>query len=363
MLKKAIHFLTVCFVLAMATCTAGLVSAAFAQGEQATVTGIVTDESGAVVPNARVTVTNIETRVTREAQTNGEGQYRVPYLSPGRYELTVESKGFSMAKIELTLTLGLTATIDVPLKAGAVTETVLVEAGAIELERQTASLGNVMNNQQIVELPLLNRDPYGLVTLAPGVVDRVSSGNTGTGPIINGGRSNTSEVLLDGAESRNSTTNDVNYSPPLETVQEVKVVTNNMSAEFGRSGGGVILAASRSGTNKWHGSLYEFIRNDALNANSWSNNRVGLARSPFHRNQYEGTLGGPVLLPRFGEGGRQPGYNGRNRTFFFISYEGLRLRQPKVSSEQVPSVVARTAAIPAARRYLKLSLFPYAPAP
>src|SRR6267378_4079972 len=155
MLKNAIYFLTVCFLFAMATCAAGSVSSAFAQGEQATITGIVTDESGAVIPNARVSVTNIETRVTREAQTNDEGQYRVPYLSPGRYEVTVESRGFSMAKLELSLTLGLTATIDVPLKAGAVTETVLVEAAGIELERQTASLGNVMNTQQIVELPLL----------------------------------------------------------------------------------------------------------------------------------------------------------------------------------------------------------------
>jgi hypothetical protein len=198
-----------------------------------------------------------------------------------------------------------------------------------------------MNTQQIVELPLLNRDPYGLVTLAPGVVDRVSSGNTGTGPIINGGRSNTSEVLLDGAESRNSTTNDINYSPPLETVQEVKVITNNMSAEFGRSGGGVILAASRSGTNKWHGSAYEFLRNDALNANSFSNNRVGLARSPFHRNQYGGTFGGPVLLPRFGEGGRQPGYNGRNRTFFFVAFEQTKQRSPQDIIGTVPTLLQR----------------------
>src|SRR5438128_3297551 len=131
MLKNAVHLLTVCFLLAMATCTAGFVSAAFAQGEQATITGIVTDESGAVIPNARVAATNVETRVTREAQTNGEGQYRVPYLSPGRYQVTVESQGFSTAQVEVSLTLGLTATINVPLKAGAVTETVMVEAGGI----------------------------------------------------------------------------------------------------------------------------------------------------------------------------------------------------------------------------------------
>jgi len=340
MLKNAIHLLTVWVVLVAAASTV-FVSTAWAQGEQATITGIVTDESGAVIPNARVAVTNIETRVIREAQTNGEGQYRVPYLSPGRYQVTVDSKGFSTAQIEVSLTLGLTATINVSLKAGAVSETVMVEAGGIELERQTASLGNVLNSQQIIELPLLDRNPYSLVTLAPGVVDRVSSGNPGTGPIINGGRSNTSEVLLDGAESRNSTTNDINYNPPLETVQEVKVITNNMSAEFGRSGGGVILAATRSGTNKWHGSLYEFLRNDKLNANSWSNNRVGLPRSPFHKNQYGGTFGGPVLLPRFGEGGHQPWYSGRNRTFFFVALEQTRQGVPDDLIANVPTLLQR----------------------
>jgi Carboxypeptidase regulatory-like domain/TonB dependent receptor len=340
MLKNAIRLLTVWFVLGAAATTM-YVSTAWAQGEQATITGIVTDESGAVIPNARVAATNIETRVTREAQTNGEGQYRVPYLSPGRYQVTVESQGFGTAQVEVSLTLGLTATINVLLKAGAVTETVMVEAGGVELERQTASLGNVLNSQQIIELPLLDRNPYSLVTLAPGVVDRVSSGNPGTGPIINGGRSNTSEVLLDGAESRNSTTNDINYNPPLETVQEVKVITNNMSAEFGRSGGGVILAATRSGTNQWHGSLYEFLRNDKLNANSWSNNRVGLPRSPFHKNQYGGTFGGPVLLPRFGEGGHQPGYSGRNRTFFFVAFEQTKQRVPDDLIANVPTLLQR----------------------
>jgi len=127
MLKNTLHFLTVCFVLAMGTCAAGFFSTAFAQGEQATITGIVTDESGAVIPNARVAVTNVETGVTRETQTNGEAQYRVPYLPPGKYRLTVESQGFSKVQIELSLTLGLTATVDLSLKAGAVTETVIVD--------------------------------------------------------------------------------------------------------------------------------------------------------------------------------------------------------------------------------------------
>src|SRR5262249_59944677 len=125
-------------------------------------------------------------------------------------------------------------------------------------------LGNVVASSQMLQLPLSGRNPYSLVPLAAGVMP---AGGTGTGPIINGGRSNTSEVLLDGAESRNSTTNDIQYTPPLEAVAEFKVITNNFSSEFGRSGGGVLTVASRSGSNDLHGSFYEFFRNDKLNAN------------------------------------------------------------------------------------------------
>ena len=178
-----------------------------------------------------------------------------------------------------------------------------------------------------------------MVTLAPGVVPR---GNPGSGPIINGGRSNTSEILLDGAETRNSTTNDINYAPPLETVQEFKVITNSMSSEFGRSGGGVLTAVTPSGSNEFHGSIYEFLRNDKLNANSWSNNRVGLQRSPFRRNEYGFAVGGPVYLPRFGEGDRQPGYNGRNKTFFFVNWEQTRQRSPDDTIATVPTELERS---------------------
>ncbi|PYQ17814.1 MAG: TonB-dependent receptor, partial [Acidobacteria bacterium] len=121
----------------------------------------------------------------------------------------------------------------------------------------------------------MGRNPYSLVTLAPGVVDR---GNAGTGPLVNGARSNSTAVLLDGAEQLNSTTNDLNYTPPLESLQEFKVVTNGLSAEFGRTGGGVITSATRSGTNDFHGSAYGYVRSDVLNANSWTNKRNNVAR-------------------------------------------------------------------------------------
>src|SRR5206468_5691304 len=168
-----------------------------------------------------------------------------------------------------TIRVGLTATVDLVLKAGPVQNEVTVTVHAADLELESPALGNVVTGRQMLQLPLVGRNPYSLVTLAPGVVDR---GNTGTGPIINGARSNSTSVLLDGAEQRNSTTNDLNYSPPLESVQEFRVVTNGLSAEFGRTGGGIITAATRSGTNGLHGSVYGYMRKDKFNANSWTNN-------------------------------------------------------------------------------------------
>src|SRR5439155_19452990 len=153
----------------------------------------------------------------------------------------------------LALRAGMTAPVDLTLKPGAVAAEVTGTARAVQLQLHESKLGQLISGRQMIELPLVGRNPYSLVTLAPGVVDR---GNTGTGPLINGGRSNSTGVMLDGAEQRNSTTNDLNYSPPLESVQEFKVVTNGLSAEFGRTGGGIITAGTRSGTNALHGSVH-----------------------------------------------------------------------------------------------------------
>ena len=269
------------------------VAALFAQVEQATVTGTVTDQSGAVVPGAKVVVENTATGVAARTETNSEGNYRVPYLHPGIYDVSVESQGFQKARVaKINLTVGLIATIDVKLEIGAVANEIRVEANAVLLEQQSSSLGSVVSGRQLTELPLMGRSPYALVNLAPGVVP---AGNEGTGPIINGGRSNTSEVLLDGAETRNSTTNDIAYRPPLEAVQEFKVITNGFSSEYGRSGAGVLTVATRSGTNTLHGSLYEFLRNEKLNANPWANNRTGQPRTMLRHNEYGVSAGGPGL--------------------------------------------------------------------
>jgi hypothetical protein len=308
-----------------------LLCPAFGQVEQAAITGAVTDQTDAFVAGAQVMVTNTRTGVKAITQTNSEGYYSVPYLAPGEYSVAVESTGFKKASVTgLVLSVGLTATINVKLEIGAVQNEIRVEANAVQLEQQSATLGNVVTGSMMLEFPLSGRNPYSLVSMAPGVMP---AGNTGTGPIVNGGRSNTSEVLLDGAESRNSTTNDVNYTPPLEAVEEFKVITNNFSSEYGRSGGGVLTAASRSGTNALHGSFYEFLRNDKLNANGWTNNRNSAAKPPFRRNEYGFATGGPVYVPKV--------YDGRNKSFFFLNFEQVKQRSPESVVTTIPTALQR----------------------
>jgi hypothetical protein len=310
----------------------GLRPATLAQIDQGTITGTVTDQLGAVVPKAQVIVTNTRTQVKRETQTNEEGHYRVPYLSPGQYELTAESQGFSKGRVVgIELTVGLTATINVSLAAGTLQlEAVTVTTTPVQLERQTATLGNVFVSSQMIELPNPGRNPYDLLTLAPGVAPIVGGG---AGSLINGGRISTTEILLDGAETRNTTSGGIAYTPPLEAVGEFKVITNSMSAEFGRSGGGVLTASTRSGTNTLHGSFYEFLQNDKLNANSFFNNLRSVERNPYRRNEYGFSVSGPVYLPRI--------YNGKDRTFFFVNWEQSKSRSPYLLVATVPTELER----------------------
>jgi hypothetical protein len=305
--------------------------AAFAQIEQANITGSVSDATGAIVPDALVRVTNMRTKVAAETRSNQSGVYRLPYLSAGESELSVEKEGFESSRVtDIRLTVGLTATVNVSLRTGSLQQEVTVSATAVQLEQASPTLGNVVDSKQIIELPLLGRNPYALLQLAPGVLPK---GGAGAGPIVNGGRSNTSEILLDGAETRNSTTNDIAYTPPLETVQEFKVMTNSFSSEFGRSGGGVLTVATRSGSNELHGALYEFLRNDKLNANSWTSNRNGLPRNAFRRNEYGVAAGGPIYIPR--------AYDGRNRSFFFANWEKIPQRSPDNILVTVPTLAER----------------------
>lgn len=301
----------------------------------ATLTGRITDPSGAVVPQATVVARSEATGLSFTTESTAEGYYALPALPPGRYEVTVSKSGFRTVKQSgLELTVQQTARLDFVLQVGAVVETVEVRAQAPLLDGETATMGQVIGNRQVTELPLLGRNTYALAMLVPGVrnsqgvnnlvIDQISTVSYS----INGQRANSNEFLLDGAPNTAASQNQpvINANPDM--VQEFKVETNTFSAEYGRATGGVFNVVTRSGTNELHFSLYEFLRNDKLNANDFFANRAGTPRAPFRFNQFGGTLGGPVFIPGL--------YNGRNRTFFFANTEIVRFIQGIVFTAVLP---------------------------
>jgi Carboxypeptidase regulatory-like domain len=284
----------------------------FAQVEQGAITGAVVDGTGASVPKAKVTATNQATGTVAATETTDDGYYKIPYLPAGKYKLSVEKEGFAINRVtDVPVLVGQSATINVTLKPGSVHDEVTVTSNAVLIDQVSSSLGYVAGAVQVLELPT-NRSPYSLAILSPGVIN---TGNTGTGYIVNGGRSNTTSILLDGQDTRNNSTLDNAYTPPQETVQEVRFITNSFSAEYGRSNGGVLIAAGKSGTNLLHGSVYDYLKNDDLNANSWSSNKSGVARGRQRHNEYGFSISGPVYIPKV--------YNGKNKTFFFFNWEEI----------------------------------------
>jgi outer membrane receptor protein involved in Fe transport len=308
-----------------------LLSSLPACAQNASISGLLKDPSGAVVPNATVKILGADTGVLRTTTSNGSGYYSASELQPGRYMLTVRAAGFeTVSKTNIILQVAQSIEADFVLPVGKAQDVVTVRGNEVQLDTASASLATTIESQSFRELPLLGRNPYTLVELSPGVSVH---GNPGTGPSINGGRSNTNGVLLDGADVLNSTTNDISYTVPLEAVEEVKVQLSSYSSEYGRAGGGVLNGISRSGKNQFHGALYEFIRNDAFNANSYTNNFNGLPRAAFKRNEFGVAVGGPVILPHV--------YNGTNHTFFFFNYEGIRQHTPQTIIDTVPTELQR----------------------
>ena len=303
-----------------------LIFAATVFGQVASLTGRVTDPSGAVVPQAGVSAHALGTGRNTVTETTSDGYYTLPSLPPGRYEVTISKTGFVPVKqAGLELAVGQIARLDIALKVGAIAETVEVQAQAPLLDSESATMGQVIGNRQVTELPLLGRNTYALAMLVPGVRPSAGVNNLVIDQIstvaysINGQRANANEFLLDGAPNSAASQNQpvVNANPDM--VQEFKVETNNFSAEYGRAAGGVFNVVTRGGTNQLHFSVYEFFRNDKLNANDFFANSSGTRPAPFRFNQFGGTVGGPVVIPKV--------YNGRNRTFFFINTEIARFIQ------------------------------------
>lgn len=313
---------------AVAVCL--LSSIAVAQNATGTLDGRVTDPSNAAVPTATVTIENQATNVHWSMSTSNEGRFYQRFLLPGLYRVTVEKSGFQKyVQSDILLDVEQTITLSVPLKLGDVSSTVQVEASAAQLATESATVTTTVSSTAILDLPLGgNRSPMSLVTLVPGVVPSAGSNN----PWISGGRNDYNDVTIDGTSvivaENNVSHLQIGYVPNEDSVQEISVVTNSLAPEYGRTGGGSINMATRSGANQYHGTLFEFWRNNVLNANSWGNNRNGLARGIVRYNQFGGTFGGPVLIPKV--------YNGKNKTFFFVSEQSVR----------TPSAVTDTGSVP-----------------
>jgi hypothetical protein len=321
-----------------------LVSPLAAQESRGSLSGRVTDPGGAAVPGARVAVTSLATGTATTVTTTDDGNYTAPFLQPGLYEVAVEAAGFKRAvRQRVEVRVGDKLALDLALEVGGLQDTVNVTGDSTPvLDANTATLGQVVDRRRISELPLLDGNPMSLVNLAAGV-NHLGDRSGSESPSANGGisnfRSNGSVegnvYTLDGAPN-NGIQKRVAYVPPADAVQEFKVTTASFDAQQGRTSGATVDVVLRSGTNEYHGSAYEFIRNDALNANNFFANARGQQRPARRYNRFGGVFGGPVVLPAFGEGGRAL-WNGREKTFFFASYERIIDRQPVFGLRTVPS--------------------------
>ncbi len=350
---------TLRFVLLTAFCLLLTAVAAHAQSATATLSGAIQDTNGASIPGVHVTIENTGTTLKREAVTNDDGSFTVPLLPPGKYVITARRDGFAPVQInDVVLNVGDQKALTIELRAGDVNATVQVTNDA-ELIRTDAAVGTVVDRQFVGNLPLNGRSFQSLIALTPGVVFSAGGNNTSGQFSVNGQRSNANAYTVDGVSANFGTTSSSLNSAQtsgnlpglttqgttqslvsLDAMEEFKIQTSTYSAEYGRQPGGQISIITRSGTNNFHGTIFDFLRNDVFDANDWFANANRRARPPERQNDFGGTFSGPVFLPRFGEGG--PGwYNGKNRTFFFFSYEGLRLRLPQFTMTNVPTLALR----------------------
>ncbi len=312
----------------------GLVTALTAQVlPVGTVDGTVKDPSSALLAGTKVTLKNIETGQSRDATTNDIGYFFFPLVQPGRYEVAVEKAGFKKGTQEILVQTGRRSTADFTLELGQITESVQVSAQAALLETSTSSVSRNVQTKVITELPLLGRNPLMLINLAPGITNNTPTGNTlGLTDIdsvsytsANGAGSRQNEFLMDGIP--NNVSDRVCYIPSVDDVEEFNIQTNALDAEYGHGGGMYVNVATKSGTNEFHGSAYEFMRNDKLNANYFFNNKYGTPRAPYHFNQFGLTAGGPII---------------KNKMFAFFNFEKVIERSPVTARFTTPTALQRT---------------------
>jgi len=313
----------------MALCPMG----ASAQTVAGQISGLVTDPSGAVIANAAIEVTDLDRNVSIRTTSNEAGFYVVTPLPPGRYRVEVELTGFSRFVLEpFPIATQQKAALDVLLEVGEVTESVTV-TGSVQLLNTTSStLSGVVENKKIIDLPLNGRNVYSLAALTPGVMGRrpalgiTLEGFHSIGIFtVNGGRDSSNAILMDGVPvTMNSNTNNMNANsalPTVEGVEEFRIQTNAYTADYGRSGG-VLTIATKSGTNEFHGTLFDFLRNSRMDANNFFANKAGRELGTFQRNEFGGSVGGPII---------------KNKTFFFNAFEGRRQRSQQLRQFTLPT--------------------------
>jgi hypothetical protein len=310
----------------------------------ANIVGTVNDPSGAVVSGAKVTVTNTERGFTRVAESNADGEYSVVRVPIGNYTITVEAPGFErLRRTAITLDAGQTLRIPLDLRVGSTTEEMVVTAETMHVETETGAVSHVVNSTQVGELNLESRNFATLATLIPGAApaatgfDPSSTGVLANATIsFNGVPGNFNNWEIDGTNNvdQGSGSNSLMLYPSIDSISEFRISTSNYSAEYGKSGGANVEVVTKSGTNQFHGDAFEFLRNDAFDANDWFLNQAGQPRQPLKRNNFGFTIGGPLLIPNH--------YNtDRTKTFFFVSEEWRSYRQGTVVNQVVPSARER----------------------
>ncbi len=313
---------------------------AWSQKDAGSIAGTIKDPSGAVVANAKISVTDVERGQTFDTTTNKDGEYVASPLRVGKYTVAAEKEGFKEAvSTPVDLDVQQRIVINISLQVGQINERVEVSGAAPLLETETSELGQVVDAHQAANLPLNGRNFAQLALLSAGTApsEPGSRDEKSFGFSAGGARSLQNNFLLDGVDNNSNLPdllNETNFviQPPIDALQEFKVQSNAYSAEFGRGNGAIINAVIKSGTNTLHGSLWEFLRNDKLDARNYFDDR-SKPTPPYKQNQFGGTIGGPVYIPGI--------YDGRSRTFFFADYEGLRIRQAQTQSAFIPSLAWR----------------------
>ena len=322
------------FSIVLITLAVALPVAVVGQAYFGTVSGELSDATGAMVQGATVVLTDQQKGFVFSAKSDENGRYLFRSVPPGMYSMTTDAKGFAKGIVpNIKVDINQNATANLTLKVAGAEQSVQVSAEAQAIQTQDAETGQVVNRKFINDLPLIDRSVVDLTSLAPGVTemdDQCGAGCTGTNFVSNGSRGSTADILTDGASVTNSEPNggitQATYLPSPEAVEEFKVEQTNFSAEYGFSGGSVVNMITRSGSNKFHGSVYDFVRDQSLDSNSWFNNHYDIPIPALRRNNYGGTIGGPIF---------------KNKTFFFFDYDGYRANTLGSAQAGVPSDAMR----------------------